>query len=53
MGIKSGLINNSGNLIRICKIIVFPGDLDAGAEIIRLKLEKTKAAMIIAAITRK
>lgn len=53
IGIKSGVINSSGNLIRICKIMVFPGVLAGGAEIIRLKLENTKAAMIIAVITRK
>jgi len=48
MGIKSGLINNSGNFMRICKTIVLPGLLDGGAEIIRLKLENTKLVRIIA-----
>ena len=40
-------------MIKICNIIVFPGFLVGGEEIIRLKLEKTKAARIIAVITRK
>ena len=53
IGINRGLINNNGNLMKICKIIVFPGFLVGGAEIIKLKIEKTKAAIIIAAIIRK
>ena len=53
IGIKSGLINNNGNLMKICKIIVFPGFLVGGAEIIKLKLEKTSEARIIPAIIRK
>lgn len=53
IGIKSGLINNNGNLIKICKIIVFPGFLVGGAEIIKLKLENTRADIIIAVIIRK
>jgi len=53
IGIKSGLINNNGNLIKICKIIVFPGFLVGGAEIIKLKLEKTNAEIIIAVVIRK
>ncbi len=48
IGIKSGLINNNGNLMKICRTIVFPGLLDGGVEIIRLKLENTKALRIIA-----
>lgn len=52
IGIKSGLIKSRGNLINICKIIVFPGFLVGGAEIIKLKLENTKAAMIIPVIIR-
>lgn len=38
--------------MKICKIIVFPGFLVGGAEIIKLKLENTKAEIIIAAIVR-
>ncbi len=53
IGINSGLINSNGNLMKICKIIVFPGFLVGGADIIKLKLEKTKAEIIIAAIIRK
>lgn len=53
IGIKSGLINNNGNLMKICKIIVFPGFRVGGAEIIKLKLEKTKAEITIATIIRK
>jgi len=48
MGIKSGLINNIGNLMRICKTIVLPGLVVGGADIIRLKLENTKPVRIIA-----
>jgi hypothetical protein len=47
-------MNNSGNLMRICSIIVFPGLLVGGVEIIRLKLENTSAVIIIATnISRK
>ena len=52
IGIKSGLMNNNGNLMKICRIIVFPGLLVGGAEIIRLKLENTKSVRIIANIIR-
>lgn len=53
MGIKSGLINSNGNLMKICKIIVFPGFFVGGADIIKLKLEKTSAEIIIPVIIRK
>jgi len=47
IGIKSGLINNRGNLISTVRIIVFAGVVVGGADNIRLKLAKDNAAIII------
>jgi hypothetical protein len=44
MGIKRGLININGNLIRMVKIIVDAGVSVGGTERIKLKEEKEKAA---------
>ena len=44
IGIKKGLININGNLMRIVKIIVFAGKSVGGTDNIKLKLEKDKAA---------
>ena len=50
IGIKSGLMNKIVNLRIRVKIIIFPGLSVGGAESIRLKLENTKFAIIIAKI---
>jgi hypothetical protein len=47
---KRGLMNNIVNLRRRVKTIIFPGKSVGGEESIKLKLENTKAATIIAEI---
>ena len=46
-GMKSGLMNISGNLIRIVKIIVLAGISVGGTDNIKEKLENANAAIII------
>jgi hypothetical protein len=51
IGINNGLMNINGNLIRIVKIIVFPGVSVDGTESIRLKHANANPAVTIPIIT--
>jgi len=52
IGIKSGLMNNRGNLINTVRIIVLAGVVVGGTDNIRLKLAKDNAVINIPTINR-